>query len=68
MCCRGRVNSHLGELGSGSSGHLLDPQAQELCLKVIELLGQLLLVLRPQFGALDFNLQTDKRNCALILG
>lgn len=47
---------HLGQFGCGSAGHLSDTQTQQLILELIELLGQLLLLLCTQFRALDFHL------------
>ena len=40
-------HSHLGEFGGSTTGHLLHPQVLELSLELIELLGELGLVLGP---------------------
>ncbi len=50
----------LGELGGGSAGNLSNPEAAQLGLEVLELFGQLLLLLLTQLGALDFGLQGYK--------
>lgn len=55
--------SHLGELGGSSAGHLGHAQAEQLILELIQLLGEFLLVLDPQLGALNLHLggSTNKR-------
>lgn len=52
--------SHLGELRGSSASHLGHTQVEELVLELIQLLGQLLLVLRPQLGALNLHLRGKK--------
>lgn len=53
---------HLGQLGRSSSGDLSHPQARELFFQVIELLGELLFVLSPQFGALYLTLKKQTKH------
>lgn len=42
-------NLHLGQLGWCSAGDLSHTQIEQLILELIQLLGELLLVLRSQF-------------------
>lgn len=52
---KGGVSSlHLVQLGAGRS-NLLDAELAEFSLELTELLGQLLLVLAPKLGSLDFS-------------
>lgn len=52
---KGRDSSlHLVQLGAGR-GNLLDAELAEFSLELTELLGQLLLVLAPKLGSLDFS-------------
>lgn len=51
---RVRQSLHLVQLGAGG-GNLLDAELAEFSLELRELLGQLLLVLAPELGSLDFS-------------
>jgi len=46
-------DADLGELGGGSSSHLGDAKLSELGLEIIELLGEVFLLLLAKLGALD---------------
>ena len=46
-------DSNLGQLGSGASSHLGNPEASQFSLEVLKLLGQLFLFLGSKLGALD---------------
>jgi hypothetical protein len=48
---------HLGQLSSGATGNLLDLKAGKLLLELLELLGELSLVLGAQLVSLDSSLQ-----------
>lgn len=60
MFTRERLYSHLRQLGRSSTGHLGDAQVEQLSLELLQLLGQLLLLLLAQLGALHFHLQIIK--------
>ena len=47
-----RIDVHLGELGTRRND-LLDAELTQLGLELTELLGELVLVLRPQLASLD---------------
>lgn len=49
-----RIYAHLGELRCVPAGNLLCAQLNELALQIIELLSEVLLVLRPELGGLNF--------------
>ena len=52
-------HANFGEFGSGSSGDFGDPERSEFCLEVIELFGQLFLLLRTKLRALDLHLRKE---------
>lgn len=52
---------HLGELGWCSAGDLSHTQIEQLILELIQLLGELLLVLSSQLGALNLHLEKTKK-------
>lgn len=52
---------HLGELGWCSAGDLSHTQIEQLILELIQLLGELLLVLSSQLGALNLHLEKQKK-------
>lgn len=52
---------HLGELGWCSAGDLSHTQIEQLILELIQLLGELLLVLSSQLGALNLHLGKTKK-------
>lgn len=57
-------NLHLGQLAGRAAGNLLDLEAGKLLLELLELLGELGLVLGAQFVSLDSSLygsRTEKR-------
>lgn len=49
---------HLGQFGCSTAGHLGYTQTEQFILELIELFGQLLLLLCTQFRALNFHLKT----------
>lgn len=53
-------DADLGQLGGSSTGDLGHAQVEQLSLELLELLGQLLLVLGPQFRALDLHLKAKR--------
>lgn len=54
------LNLHLRQLGWCASGNLGHTQVKQLGLELLQLLGQLLLFLLAQFGALDFHLRNSR--------
>ena len=58
-------HTDLGELGGGPAGDLGHPQKAQLMLESIQLLGQFLLLLGTELGALDFNLK-QKDNVEIL--
>lgn len=46
--------SHLGQLGSGTSSDLLDPEGEKLLLELNQLLGEVGLVLGDELVSTDF--------------
>lgn len=59
--CKAANYLHLGQLRGSASGDLGHTQVQQLGLELLQLLGQLLLLLLAQFGALDFHLRNSGR-------
>lgn len=55
------LDLHLGELGWCSAGDLSHTQIEQLILELIQLLGELLLVLSSQLGALNLHLEKTKK-------
>lgn len=53
-CSANKTNSHLDQLRRRSAGNLLCPQLSQLRLQLPQLLGEILLVLRPELARLDF--------------
>lgn len=49
-----QIYAHLGEFGCVTAGNLLRAQLDELALQFVELLSEVLLVLRPELGGLNF--------------
>lgn len=55
------LDLHLGELGWCSAGDLSHTQIEQLILELIQLLGELLLVLGSQLGALNLHLEKKQQ-------
>lgn len=54
-------NTNLGQFGSGATGDLGHPQGAQLILEVFQLLGQLILGLVAELGALDLTLENKMK-------
>ena len=52
-------NLHLGQLRGRSAGDLVDPELGELCLELLQLLGQIILALPPQLVRLQLHLHGE---------